>query len=278
MKAVKAARASSDFSRSRKIRVSSSMRAISASRGATHQLARDPDRLRGLRGDPVGGRQHRCLEHILLDDLVDQSSGFRPLGGKALAESEHREGQLPAGDRRHEQTRARLRDEPKIDERRAKDGSRRGEGKVAMQVERRADTDRDAVDTGNDRLFDADERHQEIPDLGAVIAAGGHGEEIGDIRPGGERARGSQEDVSADRWIGVALRQRRRHPCVHGSRESVFLVRPIEADDLNGALALDENMVCHGRSLESRVFRRGWKRTKRWRANAGLLRARCRKM
>ena len=115
-----------------------------------------------------------------------------------------------------------------------------------MQVERGADADRDAVDAGDDRLFHPGQRHQEIPDLGAAVAAGGDDHEIGEVVAGREGAGHAEEDMDADRRIGVALGKGRRHFRVHGARQGVLLVRTVHADDLDGALALDEDMVCHG--------------------------------
>ena len=53
---------------------------------------------------------------------------------------------------RREQARCGFRHEAQIDEGRAQDGARGGEGQVAMEVERGADADRDAVDAGQNRL------------------------------------------------------------------------------------------------------------------------------
>ena len=74
-----------------------------------------------------------------------------------------------------------------------------------MQVERRADADRDAVDAGDHGLFHLGQCHQEIPDLGAAIAAGGDNHEIGKVVAGREGAGNTEEDMDADRRIGVAL-------------------------------------------------------------------------
>jgi hypothetical protein len=53
---------------------------------------------------------------------------LRALGGKAFAEAEQGEGLLAAEDLRREQAGARLRHQAEIDERRAEDRARRGEG------------------------------------------------------------------------------------------------------------------------------------------------------
>ena len=115
-----------------------------------------------------------------------------------------------------------------------------------MEVERRADADRNAVDAGDHRLFRFGQRHQEIPDFVAALAAGGDDQEIGEIVAGGEGAWHAEEDMDADRRIGVTFGQRLGHCRVHGARQGVLLVRTVHADDLDGALALDEDMVCHG--------------------------------
>ena len=129
---------------------------------AAHQVAGDLQRFRRLGGDLLGRGQHLALEIVLVDHIVDQAGRPGAVGRKALPERQQRESLLAADDRRREQARARLRHQAEIDERRAEHGARRGEGQVAMEVDRRADADRDAVDARHHRLFARGEREQEI--------------------------------------------------------------------------------------------------------------------
>ena len=99
-----------------------------------------------------------------------------------------------------------------------------------MQVERGADADRDAVDAGDDRLADIGQRQQEIPDLAAALAARGDRHEVGEVVAGRERARHAEEDMDADRGIGVARRSAPPPSSAYIARVMrVLLVRTVHA-------------------------------------------------
>ena len=49
--------------------------------------------------------------------------------------------------------------------------------------------------------------------------------------------------MDADRRIGVAVGERRRHLGVHGAGQRVLLVRTVHPDHLHGAAPLDDDVV-----------------------------------
>ena len=114
-----------------------------------------------------------------------------------------------------------------------------------MQVERRADAHRDAVDARDHRLLRLRQRQQEIPDLAAALAARRHDHEIGKVVARRKRTGDTEEDMDADIGIGVARGERRCHRGVHGAGDGVLLVGAVHADDLNGAIPLDTDMLGH---------------------------------
>ena len=74
-----------------------------------------------------------------------------------------------------------------------------------MQIERGADSHCNAIDARNNRLFGARQRDQEVPHLGAAGAAGGDGQEVGEIVARGKRAGHAEEDMATYGGIGVAF-------------------------------------------------------------------------
>ncbi len=204
MKAMRAARASSDRSRSLKCSASTLMRASNGAAFSQHQVAGDLQRLWRLGGNQPRRLEHLGLQILLADHGVDQAGFLRTLGGKPLAESQQRKRLLASDDGGHEQAGAGFRHQAEIGEGRVEDRARRGEGQVAMQVERRADADRDAVDAGNHRLGGPGERGKKIPDFFAALAANGHRHEIGKVVARRKGAGHAEEDMRR------ARRHRRR--------------------------------------------------------------------
>jgi hypothetical protein len=112
-----------------------------------------------------------------------------------------------------------------------------------MQVERRADADRDPVDTGDHWLLGGRQPDQKGDQLLSQRAALRIAEEIADVIAGRECAGHTEEDVHANRGIGLAGVQRFDHGGVHGASERVLLVRPVHADELGRAAALDGDVL-----------------------------------
>ncbi len=176
---------------------------------------------------------------------MDQAGSLGVGGRERLAQPEQRKGALAAEQRRAEQARPRLRYEAEIDEGRVKARARRRQRQVAMEIDGRADADRDAVDAGDDRFLRRRQRHQEVVDLGAVLAAGRHRHEVGEVVAGRERPRHAEDQVDAHGLVGVAFRQRLRHRRIHRPGDGVLLVRPVHADRLHRAVAGDLDMLAH---------------------------------
>ena len=124
---------------------------------------------------------HRVFEFGFLGDPTDQPCRERFFGGEPVAGRQHREGALVPQHCRGEQAGRRFGHEAEIHERRAEHGAPRGIGQVAVQVERRADADRDPVHPGQDGLARAGERLQEIPDLAPFLPAGRNAQEVGKV-------------------------------------------------------------------------------------------------
>ena len=114
-----------------------------------------------------------------------------------------------------------------------------------MQVERRADADRDAVDAGDNRLLRRGERGEEIPDFQSALAAGGNRHEVVEIVACGECSWNAEKDMHADGRIGIAHGECGGHHLIHGAGERVLLVRPVHADHLDRAAALDDDVLRH---------------------------------
>ena len=242
MKAMKAARASSDFSRSRK------MLALLADAGdelvarAAHQVARDLQRLRRLGGDRLGGGQTRRARDR--PRRRPRRSGPPPWRARPKSLRRGRAARRPAGGRGSPGT-SRLEPASGTSPRSTK-GVRntvRGVAKVRSQC----------------RLI-------VVPMPTAMPSTP---ETIGFLRPGpapagnprpprrrsppvaiAMKSARSLPDENAPgtprkTWtrigrIGVAVGERGRHRRVHGAGQRVLLVRTVHADDLHGAAPLDE--------------------------------------
>jgi hypothetical protein len=156
-----------------------------------------------------------------------------------------------AHDLRREQAGGRLRHQRQVGERRPEQRARRREGHVAMQVDGRADADRQPVDAGDDRLGRRGQRVEERPDVVAVIAAHGDRQEILQVVARRERPRRSEEDMHAHFRVGLAVCERRRHRVIHGAGDGVLLVRPVQPDGLHRIRALDDYVIGHSRSPQA---------------------------
>ena len=182
---------------------------------------------------------------VAFDDLPDQPGIERLFGGEALAHAEQRKGALMAHDARREQAGGRFRHQRKVGEGRAEQRARRRECHVAMQMDRRADADRQPVDARDDGFRRRRQRDQEFPDIVAMVATHGDREEVLQIVAGGKRAGRAEEDMHAHRVVRLAFPERLCHRVIHGAGYGVLLVRPVQPDHLHRFGALDENMIGH---------------------------------
>ena len=191
------------------------------------------------------------FQFVLADDGVDQPGGLCAFGGKAFAQAKQGKGLLAAEDGGREQAGAGFRHQAEIDEGRAEHGARRGEGQVAMQVERRADADRDAVDAGDDRLLRrrrarARKSQTSAPPSPPVAIAMKSARSLpAENAPGTPR-----KTWHADRRIGVALGRAPADIASYMARViAFFLSGRFMRMTWTGAVAFDENVLGHGCSF-----------------------------
>ena len=247
MKAIKAARASSDFSRCLEMLPLLAHARQQRFARAEHQVAGDLQRLRRFRGDEVRSLHHRRLEFGL--PRRRRRSARPPSRARRKSLRRARAAQKPAGGRGW---RAASRLEPASGTRpRSTKGVRktvRGVAKVRSQCRLSVVPMPTAMPSTPETIgfCDPASARRKFHDFQPALAAGRDRHEIVEVVAGrkgariprGRHARGLSGSASPSASACG-------HRLIHGAGERILLVRAVHADHLDRPAALDDDMLRH---------------------------------
>ncbi|MNN52314.1 hypothetical protein D3C81_1670050 [compost metagenome] len=116
-----------------------------------------------------------------------------------------------------------------------------------MQQQGGADAHRRAADRGHYRLGEIEQRAHELEHR-TVHAGWRLLEEVDDVVAAGEALLAAGDQHSTNLPVLLRRIQHLGHAAVHGASQGVLLVRAIHAQRQQALLALDQNVLAHGKS------------------------------
>ena len=123
-----------------------------------------------------------------------------------------------------------------------------------MEAQRGPDADRLPLDRRDERLLEPRERANEAPGRSrSTFLSGGlrAGEEIADVVAGGEDAAFSAEQQRADAFVATGRLESGEQRLVHLPGERVLLLRPVQGDANDAAVATGGNEIGHANSCKA---------------------------
>lgn len=118
-----------------------------------------------------------------------------------------------------------------------------------MKVDGRADADRNAVGSRQQRLVEDRDLVEEGLDIAGLVLAFRHGQEVGNVVAGGKTAGDTEQDHGPDGVVVIGAGECHGHGAIHVARDRILLRRPVHADDENagmGLKAFERDVLSHG--------------------------------